>query len=181
MNTICKDVKGFEGTHTISHLGVITVKPCEVSRARIYSGRVITHTYTRSEKVLTPTYSKDGYLQISFGKTTHKVHRWVANTFIPNPENKPQVNHKDGDKSNNSVYNLEWCTAKENVIHSYQLGLACNKGERHPRSILKECHIPLIRNMGLEGKKCREIAPLFGVCISTVRKVLRRELWGHIE
>ena len=71
--------------------------------------------------------NKDGYPKISLmagGKKLYrKVHRLVAQAFIPNPENKPCVNHKDGDKANNHVSNLEWCTFKENTQHAWDNGM----------------------------------------------------------
>lgn len=71
--------------------------------------------------------SRDGYIVVNLycnGKESKKrVHRLVAETYIPNPDNKPDVNHKDGNKHNNSVSNLEWTTKSENMIHAYQTGL----------------------------------------------------------
>lgn len=63
------------------------------------------------------------YLCTKSKHTTLKVHRLVAMAFIPNPENKKEVNHKDGDKLNNNVSNLEWCTRSENNLHAYRTGL----------------------------------------------------------
>ena len=70
----------------------------------------------------------DGYCRVDlydgFGNQSIKrVHRLVAEAFIPNPENKPQVNHIDGNKRNNDVTNLEWVTGSENMIHAYRTGL----------------------------------------------------------
>ena len=77
--------------------------------------------------ILAPQEDKKGYLRVRLSlhdrKATAKVHRLVATAFIPNPEGKPQVNHKDTDKHNNRVGNLEWATNSENQIHAYKTGL----------------------------------------------------------
>ena len=78
-----------------------------------------------TNKFLKNKCNRNGYLSIQLtqrGKC-YLVHRLVATAFIPNPENKPQVNHIDGNKSNNTASNLEWCTQSENQKHAYKIGL----------------------------------------------------------
>lgn len=79
-------------------------------------------------KILSPKRNHDSYLRIqiwSHNKCKYVgIHRLVAETFIDNPDNKPFVNHKDGDKTNNSVSNLEWCTQRENIRHAWNTGLS---------------------------------------------------------
>lgn len=86
-------------------------------------GQVISHArYNNKNLVMKQHMAKDGYLNIGLiknGKSTlHRVHRIVACAFIPNPDSKPYINHIDGNKTNNTVNNLEWCTQKENASHS---------------------------------------------------------------
>ena len=70
--------------------------------------------------------NENGYVRVYIYKKTFTLHRLVALTFLENPENKEQVNHKDGNKLNNSIQNLEWVTNKENQIHKFQIGLGNN-------------------------------------------------------
>lgn len=82
-------------------------------------GRIVNN---RTNRVLKPIKKSSGYYEVSLGRVDNKqcgflIHRLVAKAFIENPENKPVVNHKDLDKLNNSLENLEWCTYSENRIH----------------------------------------------------------------
>ena len=97
--------------------------------------------YGKRGKLLKLHKCTSGYYQLNIGKPTksYLVHRLVAELFIPNPENLPEVNHIDGDKTNNNVKNLEWCTRSQNIQHGTKIGLIPapwkNKtGSQHIRS-----------------------------------------------
>ena len=105
-------IKGFEGLYEVSTWGNVR----SLDRWVIYKNGS-KHFY--KGKIFKPEYNIDGYLVVTFSKnqkkTKYRVHRLVAEAFIPNPENKPEVNHKDEVKSNNYRTNLEWMTTKENI------------------------------------------------------------------
>jgi hypothetical protein len=106
---------------------------------------IVKNTQFNKEKYLKKAKTTIGYevvLLYKKGKRTlFYVHRLVAINFIPNTENKPQVNHIDGNKLNNCIDNLEWNTAKENINHAYETGL-CPKGDNHYLRIRKNVKFP---------------------------------------
>ena len=97
---------------------------------------------TINNTIKVPKTNTDGYfcLRVKPCGKIYKVHRIVAMAFIPNPENKPQVNHIDGNKQNNHISNLEWVTAKENVNHAWKTGLSkplFGKNSKHKTPVLQ--------------------------------------------
>src|SRR5690606_3324254 len=92
-------------------------------------------------------------------------------TFIPNPNNLPQVNHIDGNKHNNSLDNLEWVSVRDNILHSYRTGLASNKGERHPAAKFSNEQVRQIREERKLGETLKSISERYGVSLSTIGKI----------
>lgn len=120
---IWKDVQGFEGYYQVSNQGRIK----SLSR-KVKCG--VSNFYMTREIILSPSLDKKGYYRVNLSKNSQRktclVHVLVASAFIPNPESKPQVNHKNGIKTDNTENNLEWATNQENIQHAYNNGLHPN-------------------------------------------------------
>lgn len=103
------DIVGFEGRYQVSDLGNV---------------RSLNYQNTGKPKLLTPIKHHQGYLLVHLGENKIRmIHKLVAEAFIPNPNHKRCVNHLDGNKHNNAVWNLEWATHKENTAHAIRTGL----------------------------------------------------------
>lgn len=137
MEEIWRDIPGFEGKYQISNLGNLKTVNSMGERRECHFRK-----------------NPSGYLQM----TTHLyLHRLVAKLFIPNPDNLPVVNHKDGDKTNNCVDNLEWVTQSENVRKAYETGQA-KPTENQRQAIIKTNHLKRkkVRQYDKEGNLIRE-------------------------
>ena len=131
--------------------------------------------------------NKFGYLQLNFSRNdgtgksdTILIHRLIAKTFIPNPSNLPEVNHKDGNKQNNNVENLEWCTCSENGKHAFKIGLSHTyKGEDHVKAKLTNEQAKQIKQLYKEGNSQQKLADYFNVSQRTISRIIRGERYGN--
>lgn len=166
-------VSGYEGLYQISNFGRIKSFP------RNGTGKEI--------KILRPGLTKDGYLRIYLYKNNtprrFNIHRLVAETFISNSENKPHVNHKDGNKFNNCVKNLEWSTVAENNQHAYDAGLKKAVGNSADSKLtseqiywIREHYIPRNKEYGE-----RALAKKFNVTQSTISNVILRKHYKDVD
>lgn len=143
----------------------------------------------KPERELTYTLNNRGYYSIGIMKKTFMVHRLIAKAFIPNPKNKPFVNHIDGNKLNNSMNNLEWCTAQENTQHSFDAGLRSKVGLENSlknlinKSKLTDTQVKYVRKVFIPRHKkfsATALAHKFGVSTAAMCKIVKGETYGHI-
>ncbi len=171
-------VKGYEGLYEVSSLGRVRSVDAIISH-------LITKSYFRKGRIRNLTVSKCGYNSTHISKggidKTLRVCRAVAQAFIPNPENKPQVNHINGIKTDNRVENLEWCTASENVIHAYKTGLKVGKGgSSSPCAKFTDEEILQIRSTTKGKGFYTEEAKKYGIVNSAYGNIIRRKTYKNI-
>jgi hypothetical protein len=137
-----------------------------------------------SDWSIVKTHDTSGYKYVYFGSTPlSKLHRVIAELFVPNPERKPLVNHKNGDKADNRAANLEWVTHSENSLHASRVLGYC--GERRPKAILSEVNVREIIGLLAEGISPYSISlryrSKFPVNERTIRSIRDGKNWRHIE
>lgn len=173
---IWKDIEGYKGLYQVSNLG----------RVKSLAGKRFGRCESQ-EKIMCSFPAPNGYLRIPFNvkgsRKSKSIHRLVAENFIPNPENKPTVNHKNGIKTDNRVENLEWATPKENIRHAHLNGLSISaKGSSVKGSKLTECLIPEIRAKYSTGKYTqKQLAAEYKVCLMSINLLVRGKTWAHVK
>ena len=169
---IWKKIEGYDGRYSISNYGNIKTNSY-INAHAIYG------TAKHKELLRNPLPAARGYLRTvltDLNKKQHyiQIHRLVAQAFIPNPNRLPQVNHKDGNKKNNHVDNLEWCTNDENRKHAIETGLIKYR-DQLPNSKIKTNQIQELVELINSGLSQKKVGLLFGVCQQTVSKILKTQ------
>ena len=145
-NEVWKDVVEYEGLYEVSDKGNVRGVARKDTLGRNRKGRM-----------LKPGYTSRGYLQVGLSKNgkskTRTVHRLVAEAFIPNPNGLPQVNHRDEDKDNNNVENLEWCDSKYNINYGTRSERFARTRSKKVRAVNIKTGEVLTFNSAKEAKK----------------------------
>ena len=166
-----REIEGYDGEYKISNKGQVA----SLKRNNYY--------------ILSPGRDSQGYYTVALSKNgntkSYLLHVLLAKTFIPNPENKPVVNHKDGNKINNNLDNLEWVTYKENNVHAYAIGLKkpC-QGTRHKSAKLNDEAVKFIRKYYKPYDKDfnrKVMAKLFNVSISVIGCLLSGKSYNNVK
>ncbi len=139
----------------------------------------------KTGRIMKTPCGKNGYARLmlynDMGGSCKTVHKLVVKTFIPNTENKEQINHIDGNKMNNNVTNLEWVSPSENIRHSFVNGLSKGpKGEINGQCKLTEVEVLEIRRLRKEGWKQNEIARKFNVVQGQISYIVNKKSWVHV-
>lgn len=176
------DIQGYEGIYQITSSGKVRSLDKEVfsypNSKRLVKGRT-----------LKPLRDKLGYRYFQLSDKNSKIknckfHRLLCIAFIPNPENYPHVNHKNGIKYDNRLENLEWCTHRQNMKHAWSNGLIPEPvtiyGEKSNFAKLSDIQAKEIKIRLRKGDHPKDIAEDYPVGFSAVREIKAGRSWGHI-
>lgn len=170
-----QEIKGYEGLYSVTEDGKIWASAKLNWKSRFLKTWLIGHGYQ-----VVALYKEEKQKKFL-------VHRLVALTYIPNPLNFKEVNHKNANRLDNRVENLEWVSSKQNKRHAINLGLYKNLGKNSPKgsenkqSKLTECKVIKLRNLYRTGKFTQEqLAVRFKVADSTIGHIIGRRSWKHV-
>jgi len=170
------DIIGYEGLYQINKNG--EVKSLSRTIKNNKGNQLL------PESILKHSFSGRGYPSVTLRKNnkskTHYIHRLIAEHFIPNPNRLPTVNHKDGNKMNNAIENLEWKSYSGNNQHAYDNGLKA-RGELFYNAKLTEDEVREIILNGKGNRTYQEIADEYGVARATIRDILIKKTWNHLH
>lgn len=168
MTEVIKDIKGFEGRYTISNKGIVR---------SLLTG-----------KVMKPNITKSGYARVNLRYAhcrdykSFLVHRLVAMNFLPNPNNYNEINHKDCNRLNNELSNLEWCDRFYNIRYAFRYGSASNLGTKNPNAKLNNDDISAIRALANTGRFYNtQIGKLFKVASTTIDAIVKGDHLKHLK
>jgi hypothetical protein len=173
-----KPIKGYEGRYSISDTGVVWSE----ERLVDYGDKFV--TCGNREKI--SRIDRKGYVSVCLstnGKNKCiRVHRLVAEAFISNPEGLKEVNHINGDKTDNRIENLEWSNRSRNITHSYRVLESSNRdGTNNGRHVVNEDDVREIRRLKSEGVSTRELSQRFGISNGQILRIFRRIAWSHVS
>ena len=168
---VWKPIPGYEGFYEVSNVGRVK----SLFRTDVRGKTVF-------EKILVPGFNKRwGRMQVRLCKNgdekTWKIHSLVAHAFLGRQLAGMDVNHIDGNKLNNCVENLEYCTRSENVLHAVRMGLNPHWHETHPLAKLTEIDVACIRQLSSEGVTGVELSKRFGVGRAQISRILSGKRW----
>ena len=178
MQEIWLPIPGYEGFYEASCLGLIR----SVSR---FAQRSNGAKFKKHGRILAPQWANRRYASVSISVNglikTVPVHRLVARTFVPNPLCLSEVNHIDGQRSNNAASNLEWVSRAQNNDHAIKTGLKPPVlGSRHGMAKLSEDQVIEIRKLRSSGVKGVDVARIFNITPQAVSEIHRKKYWTHI-
>lgn len=171
MKEVWKEVAGFEGIYKVSNTGRVFAHEKTIIRGKGHSTKV-----HQPEMELKPTVDSWGYYGVNLWKdgknTRKKVHRLVAEAFLPNPMGLRFINHKDEDKSNNSVENLEWCTTAYNNTYGTRVGRMCKSKLKPVEQLTKDGEVVA------RFESLTQAEQMTGIASSNISKVAKGGIYG---